>query len=572
MPSTTAAESLAPGSGEPVRPAPAAPRPWRDRVGDLRSGARLLLGLPRFLRRPAQAHAARAVIAERLRTRDAVFLELVRRTIYAAPRSPYATLLRIAGCEWSDLARLVRQEGLEGALRALYRAGVFLRSDEAKGRQPVVRGSVSFTVAPGALRNPLLTTHFRMHTGGSAGAPATIPIDLATIRDRAVNRQILLEARSGLGATYVEWGVPGSQTLFTVLEYACAGLPVRHWLLKVDPGSPDLHPAYRWSLQLTQAASLLAGRPLARPEYVPADQALVVARRLAAVCAAGETAWYNGTVSSGVAIAAAAEAAGLDLRGARFATGSEPMTPARQAAVRRAGISVVVGFGTTETSRIGYGCLDESTVNEVHVLGDLNAVIQPGPASPAPAADRGPGLPPRALLLTPVSPTAPLVALNLSLGDQAQLDQRDCGCPYQRTGWTTHLRDIESFEKLKAGGMTFLDTDVIRILEADLPARFGGGPTDYQLLEEDGVDGRPRVVLVVRPELGPLDPGAVTAWFLERLGRGSGAERIMALTWQQSGILEVARRAPEITAAGKVLPVLRVRGRRAGGDGRGEPI
>ncbi len=191
-------------------------------------------------------------------------------------------------------------------------------------------------------------------------------------------------------------GRAGSQTLFTVLEYACAGLPVRHWLLKVDPRSPALHPAYRWSLWLTRTASLLAGRPLARPEYVPADQALVVARRIAGIRAAGGTAWYNGTVSSGVAIAAAAEAAGLDLRGAQFATGSEPMTAARQAAVRRAGISVVVGFGTTETSRIGYGCLDESAVNEVHILGDLNAVIQAGPAEPAPAGDRGPGLPPPA--------------------------------------------------------------------------------------------------------------------------------------------------------------------------------
>ena len=101
-----------------------------------------------------------------------------------------------------------------------------------------MRGSTRFTIEAGALRNPLLTTHFRMHTGGSGGAPATIPIDLATIRDRAVNRQILLEARGGVGAAYVEWGVPGSQTLFTVLEYACAGLPVRHWLLKIDPASP----------------------------------------------------------------------------------------------------------------------------------------------------------------------------------------------------------------------------------------------------------------------------------------------------------------------------------------------
>jgi hypothetical protein len=548
-----------PGADRPATaPAGAVPR-WRARANDAASAARLFLGLPALLRQPAPADDAPAIIRRRLAEREPVFLDLVGRAIFARPGSPYHRLLRGAGCEAGDLARLVRDQGIEGALGTLYRAGVYLRADEAKGLQPVVRGGVRFTIRPGELRNPLLRTHFRMHTGGSGGTPATIPIDLATIRDRAVNRRILLTARGGVGATYVEWGVPGSQTLFTVLEYACAGLPVRHWLLKVDPASPALHAAYRWSLRLTRAASLVAGRPLARPEHVPADQALRVARRMAAITSAGQTVWYNGTVSSGVAIAEAAEAAGLDLRGARFSIGSEPMTEARRAAIRRAGVSVASGFGTTETSRIGYGCLDAGTVDEVHVLGDLNAVIQPGPpvaGAPAPA-----GLPPRALLLTGVSPTAPLVALNLSLGDQALVDDRDCGCPYRRIGWTTRLRDIESFEKLNAGGMTFFDTDVVRILESDLPARFGGGPTDYQLLEEEGPGGRPRVVLVVRPEVGALDPAAVAAWFLNRLGRGAGAERVMALTWQRSGILDVERRPPELTAAGKVLPVLRRTGR-----------
>jgi hypothetical protein len=544
-----------------VRP-PGADRPRRPRTGDAASAAHLFLGLPGFLRRGPPAGTAAATVRRRLAERESVFLDLVERAVFARPASPYHRLLRWAGCEAGDLARLVRDRGIEGALGALYRAGVFLRADEARGVRPVERGGRSFTIRPGELHNPLLRTHFQMHTGGSGGAPAAISIDLATIRDRAVNRQILLAARGGVGATYVEWGVPGSQTLFTVLEYARAGLPVRHWLLKVDPASPALHAAYRWSLRLTRAASVVAGRPLARPEHIAADQAPLVARRLAAITRAGQTAWYNGTVSSGVAIAQAAEAAGLDLRGARFSVGSEPMTQARRNAIRRIGVSVAAGFGTTETSRVGYGCLDESTVDEVHLLGDLNAVIQPGPEGAAPAGAAG--LPPRALLLTAVSPTAPRVALNLSLGDQAFVDQRDCGCPYRAVGWTTRLRAIESFEKLNAGGMTFHDTEVVRILESDLPARFGGGPTDYQLLEEEGPDGRPRVVLVVRPEIGALDPTAVAAWFLDRLGRGSGAERVMALTWQRSGILEVERRAPRVTAAGKILPVLRLTGQRPG--------
>ena len=153
-----------------------------------------------------------------------------------------------------------------------------------------------------------------------------------------------------------------------------------------------------------------------------------------------------------------------------------------------------------------------------------------------------------------------MVALNLSLGDQARLDQRDCGCPYQQTGWTTHLTDIESFEKLNAGGMTFLDTDIVRLLEQDLPARFGGGPTDFQLVEHERGDGRPRVVLIVHPGVGAVDPAAVAEYLLDRLGRGSGAERIMALTWRQSGILEVERGVPKMTAAGKLLPVLKITG------------
>jgi hypothetical protein len=54
--------------------------------------------------------------------------------------------------------------------------------------------------------------------------------------------------------------------------------------------------------------------------------------------------------------------------------------------------------------------------------------------------------------------------------------------------------------------MTFLDTDVIRVLEEELPARFGGTPTDYQLLEEEADDGQPRLQLLVHPRVGPLNP------------------------------------------------------------------
>jgi hypothetical protein len=142
--------------------------------------------------------------------------------------------------------------------------------------------------------------------------------------------------------------------------------------------------------------------------------------------------------------------------------------------------------------------------------------------------------------------------LNVSLGDQAILTRHRCACLLGQVGWTTHLREIRSFEKLTAGGMTFLDSDLIRILEADLPARFGGAPTHYQLVEEEDPRGRPDLRLLVHPAVGRVDTEAVAAAFIEAISTGSGAERIMGRAWRDGGLPRVERRAPLATASGKV--------------------
>jgi len=122
-------------------------------------------------------------------------------------------------------------------------------------------------------------------------------------------------------------------------------------------------------------------------------------------------------------------------------------------------------------------------------------------------------------------------------------------------GWTTHLHTIRSFEKLTAGGVTFLDTDLIHVLEEILPVRFGGGPTDYQLLDEESPDGKPRVRLLVHPRLGPMDPAQVRQTFLDAIGAGSGVERVMMLVWRDAGLPSIVREAPRVTSGGKILHV-----------------
>ena len=88
-------------------------------LGDVVVGARFLWSLPGFLRNPIGVEQARAILRRRLERREPDFLALLRRVVYQHAASPYRQLLKLAGCEYGDLERLVRQEGVEGALSAL---------------------------------------------------------------------------------------------------------------------------------------------------------------------------------------------------------------------------------------------------------------------------------------------------------------------------------------------------------------------------------------------------------------------------------------------------------------------
>jgi hypothetical protein len=101
--------------------------------------------------------------------------------------------------------------------------------------------------------------------------------------------------------------------------------------------------------------------------------------------------------------------------------------------------------------------------------------------------------------------------------------------------------------------MTFLDVDLVRILEEVLPRRFGGSPTDYQLVEDENESGRPILRLLVHPRVGSVDSDAVIGAFLDAIGVGFGAERVMGLAWRNTEVLRIERRAPLRTRAGKIL-------------------
>ena len=510
-------------------------------LGDLVMTLRVLYRLPAYLRNPLDLAECRAIVRRRLERREGDFLDLARRSIFANRTSPYRSLLQLAGCEYGDLERLVQRDGVEEALQVLFREGVYLSVDEFKGRRPVVRGSTMIAADPYRLRNPLSVPHIWATTSGSRGTPTRIQLDLACIRDRAVNMYLALNARGGAHWRTAVWSTRGIAPL---LWYSGCGAGAARWFLQVDPSVLSLQSRFRWSIWVIIWISKLAGMPIPSPEYAPVDAPQPIIRWMVKTLRAGQVPHLWGSPSSVVRMCRVAEEAGVDLAGARFTITGEPVTDARLAVIRRVHGDAVPDYGSVDSGgSISYGCLLPDASDEVHFFSDLHALIEA----------EGHPFSKGSLLISSLRPTTPFILLNVSMGDRAMITERRCGCPLEMLGWKTHLHTIRSYEKLTAGGVTFEDTDIIPLLEEVLPRSFGGGPADYQLVEEESDDGEPRLRLLVDPSVGPVDPTAVSEAFLDAIGSNSENKRDMAAQWRQTGVLRVERKAPYPTPSGKIL-------------------
>jgi hypothetical protein len=341
-----------------------------------------------------------------------------------------------------------------------------------------------------------------------------------------------------------------------VMRIGGLGAPLHRWFSQVDPASPDLNPRYRWSARLMRAGGLLAGVPIPSPEHAPLEHPRRVVSWLAEALGQGRTPNLWSYTSSAVRVCEDAATDGIRLDGAQFTVLGEPLTEARLAAIRRSGADAASYYSSVDSGHIAYACQAPVRVDDLHLLRDLYAVVQPPGATQAATPAGSVPLPPDALLVSTISPAAPFVMLNVSLGDRGTIEERRCGCPLARLGWTMHLHTVRSYEKVTAGGVTFHDADLARLLEEVLPARFGGAPTHYQLIEEEDHDGRPRLRLLVHPAVGPVNPAAVADAFLTAVGSGAGPDRVVELAWRDARFLHVERTPPRAVSGGKILHLI----------------
>jgi len=503
--------------------------------------ARLTRDLPAFLRTPVRLEDATAIVKRRLETRAERFLWMAEQMIYRHTRSPYLKLLRAAGCELGDLRNLVYREGVEGALNTLVSQGVYLSFDEFKGRRPVVRGSEQFSPTEGDFDNPDTVRHLEQLSSGSRSEGVSVYKSLTNEAELAANHALALEAHGLLEADHAIWmTAPFNQ----MLRYARAGRPPLAWFYPLEPLSWKIRIAGRYF----QILGRLVGCPLPGPVWNDLQDPAGMAGWLGDRLAEGRSICLTAFPSSAVRVAEAAREQGLSLEGGWFIPAGEPFTPAKRRALEAVGAGVLVRYSSVETGPIGYGCADHRRSDDLHLFSDSFALIQ----RPRTVGDFDFSV--EAFLFTSLLPSAPKILLNVENGDYGTLERRPCGCLLGRLGLSEHISEIRSYEKFTSEGMTFVKTRLLPLLEEVLPERFGGSGADYQVVEEEGSQGIPRLCLLVSPSVGAVDEEQLRQTFLDELGRGGELEGYMARMWERAGTVKVRRRVPIATGIGKVQP------------------
>ncbi len=521
---------------------------------ELKAYGRFALGLRKFLRQKISLTDAEAIIQKRLADRDSNFLRLMERGIFGYPHSPYLPLLKLARCELGDIRSMVTTRGLEGTLRELRQAGVYVTFEEFKERKPIVRDGHVFHLKPGQFDNPYLSRHYETTTGGTTGSGMRVKIDLAYIAADSPHLMLEHHIHGALNVPYVIWfgTLPDPTGITATLLFSRYGKVPLKWFSMV--ADRDLKPPlkYRLATYGTILAGRLAGAPIPWPQPVNLDQAAVVARCLAQMVADYGSCLIATHVSQALRFCTAAVENGLSLANVTIMGGGEPPSPTKVKLIRRSGAKWVPQYFFTEAGAVGLGCAQPLDENDLHFLKDALALIQyprkvPGTKTVVDAFN-----------YTSLLPAAPKLLLNVESDDYGIIETRACGCPFETYGYTEHLRKIRSFRKLTGEGVTLVGSDMLQVLEDVLPARYGGSPLDYQLLEEEDQQGFTRLSLLVSPSIQLSNESQVIATMLEALKRRGVGPQAIEL-WKQAGTVRVKRQEPILTARGKYTPLYRVK-------------
>ena len=528
---------------------------------DLRAALRFAKGLRNFAARPLSLSTSREYLTSQLHEREAHFLEILRKAVVANPASPYNPLFQRAGIDYEDMVQTVGQVGVEGALRRLYEAGVWVTADEFKGHCSIQRDKLEIPARPNAFDNPITDPTLEVSSGGSRGHGRRLVIDLKAVANDAAYHLLFLESFGLLDRPLALYrpAPPGSAGIKKALHQIKGGQRTAAWFSQTRNSLTTRRLRYWLFVELMVWLTRLSGRRMPAPVYTPLEKASLVARWLAAQRRAGKPGVLDTTASAAVGVCLAAKEEKLDISGSFLRVGGEPFTPAKARIMQEMGCRAVAHYSMSEVGHVGIACADPVTLDDVHFLSDKMALIQP-----LAAQDGGRG---GAFFLTSLLALGPRVMINVESGDSGVYEERDCACSFGALGFRGHVHTIRSYEKLTAGGMHFLGYRLIELLEEVLPRKFGGAPVHYQLVESEE-DGITTVYLCIDPRVGPIDEAAVLTTIYQSLERFSPGHRMMADHWRDAQTVKILRRECYTTPSSKVnsLHILREPIRKSSGE------
>jgi hypothetical protein len=509
---------------------------------------RFAAGLRPFLLDTISLDDARRLVRSYLAEREENFLRVVKRAVFEYAKSPYLPLLQRAGVGYEDVEATVRERGLEGALTALREAGVYVTFEECKGRVPMVRDGREFPVTERDFDNPWMKTQFYSESGGSTGAGTRVQHELDHLAAIAAHEMVTYHANGAHDVPRAVWrGVlPDGSGIDNILRGAHYGVYYERWFSHTLPQDYNRSLLkFRLATQFAVAIARAYRVPLPWPERVHLNEAHVVAHWMREKLDREGTCLLSVAASRALRVCVAARNEGIDLTGAIFRVAGEPLSPAKARGIEETGARIFTTYGFSEIGRVGMGCANPCEPNDLHLVRGLCGMIQYDRLVPA----SGQTVP--AFYFTSILPTAPKILLNAESDDYGIVEERACGCPLEELGLVEHVRRIRSFAKMTGEGVTLVGSDAVHILEEVLPAKYGGSPLDYQMVESEGEDGFTRLELRVSPRIDVADESEVVGVVLDALReRNPGADQAQSV-WREANALQVKRAEPVWTARGK---------------------
>ncbi len=514
-------------------------------VTDFFKYLRFFFELGPYLSRPVGIEESEAAITSRLKKREDNFLRLMQKGVFENSKSPYRRLFELAGMSFSDLKKEVEDKGLEDALHVLKDAGIFLTIDEFKGKKPVERGGQRFTFNEKDFLNPSVDSFYSVKSGGSRSAGTNTEINLKFLEKRSLYYPLMVDMFGLKDAAVGIWfpGPPLGAGFLPFLQFAKSGMFALRWFTPTP-----LSFSRSIGLRVMELVMFLFAKKFPYPEVVVLEDAAKIAGWISSVKTKREKIVFLTYPSLAVRLCESAYSNNIDISGTTFWLAGEPITEAKAKVIGSTGCFILPVYAFMELGLLGFGCPQRETVETVHLAKDTVGLIQYKKEIPSLKAEV------ESFLFSSILPSSPKILLNVESGDYGRMGKASCNCRAHKLGLDVTISDIQSFDKLNAEGTTLFVADLVPILEESLPRLFGGGPLDYQLIEEERAN-KTVLKLCISPSVGEIDEERLLGAVLSELKKVSPHTLPMAQLLASAGTLKIERQEPRMTQSSKIYPL-----------------